>query len=550
TVHSFLMPDDVDVIVVGSGPSGAQAAQTLVEQGCTVTLLDVGLESSDDQSLPAGRSFVELRHGDPAQHNYFLGPNFEGVPLRPLVAAPQVTPPRRHVIGTAAGHVPIEGGHFAAIESHALGGLGSAWGAVSFPYLDLELERSGLVPSQIRPSYERIARRIGICGARDDLTAVRGPLEVLQPPLIRDHNATGVIATYARKRKRLQRQRLYVGDPMLAALSIPQDGRAAHAGHDLDFWANPGDSVYRPEQTIRALQRRANFSYQGGWRVESFAENDRDRVVVTAVSKDGAIHREFRARRLVLAAGALGTTRIVLRSLQAVDRPVPLVCNAHLYVPCIHLRQLGKPHAERCHSLAQLTMIYDPTGDRGHLVQAQMYSYRSLLLFRLLKEAPLPQREALWIMRGLAPSFVVWAIEHEDEPSSQSFCRLRSDGVLEAVHPTHPDVEQKRRRDESAMMRGMRRLGCWPIRRVHSGPGSSLHYGGQFPPSELESPLTTDGTGRLRNTRAVHIVDGAALRYLPAKGLTLTLMANADRVALAIAAGLRGIQFAQPGTRE
>lgn len=533
------MPPDVDVIVVGSGPSGAQAAQTLVEQGCTVTLLDVGLEPRGDHALPADRTFVELRRNDPAQHTYFLGPDFEGVPLRPLGAAPQVTPARRHVVGTSTGHERIDSGTFAAIESHALGGLGSAWGAVSFPYLDIELTRSGLVPSQMRPSYERIARRIGISGQRDDLTAVRGPLDALQPPLSGDHNATKVMAAYARRRKRLQQQRLHVGNPLLAALSIAQDGRAAHAGHDLDFWANPEDSIYRPEQTIRALQRRANFSYQGGWRVESFTENDSTCVTVTAVSKDGTTRREFRARRLVLAAGALGTTRIVLRSLKVVDRAVPLVCNAHLYVPCIHLRQIGKPHAERCHSLAQLTMIYDPTGDGSHLAQAQMYSYRSLLLFRLLKEAPLPQREALWIMRGFAPSFVVWAIEHEDEPSSQSFCRLRADGILEARHPVISDVEQKRHRDEAALMRGMRQLGCWPIRRVHSGPGSSLHYGGQFPRSDSDDPVTTDETGRLRGTRAVHIVDGAALRYLPAKGLTFTLMANADRVALAIAAGLR-----------
>jgi hypothetical protein len=195
-------------------------------------------------------------------------------------------------------------------------------------------------------------------------------------------------------------------------------------------------------------------------------------------------------------------------------------------------------------------MIHDPTGDGAHLVQAQMYSYRSLLLFRLLKEAPLPQREALWMMRALAPSFVIWAIEHEDEPSPESFCRLRNDGRLEAVHPSNPGVEKRRRADEAVLMRGMRQLGCWPIRRVHSGAGSSLHYGGQFPASETDAPLTTDKTGRLRGTRAVHIVDGAALRYLPAKGLTFTLMANADRVAGHVAASLRQVSIVDPSNSD
>lgn len=530
------MSPDIDVIVVGSGPGGAQAAHALVDAGVSVVMLDVGLEP-DGATVPA-RDFAELRRGDGEQHRYFLGSDFGGVPLRPLGAAPQVTPPRRHVLATAQGHRSVISDGFAALESHALGGLGAAWGAVSFPYLDVELERSGLPIAALRASYERVAQRIGINGEQDDLRSVRGPLATLQPPLPADHNATALLQAYARHREALQRRRTYVGRPLLAALSVAHDGREPHGGHDLDFWANPGGSVYRPELTVRALQRRSNFTYLGGWRVESFNE-DPGGVTVLATAADGSARREFSARRLVLGAGALGTTRIVLAALGRTGVHVPLVCNAHLYVPTLHLRQVGRPHAPRCHSLAQLTMIHDPTGDGAHLVQAQMYSYRSLLLFRLVKEAPLARPESLWIMRALAPSFAVWAIEHEDEPSAASFCQLRGDGTLEAVHPENPAVERQRRHDESVLMQAMRRLGCWPIRRVHSGPGSSLHYGGQFPFSAAEQPLTTDETGRLRGTRHVHIVDGSALRYLPAKGLTLTIMANADRVASSVAASLR-----------
>lgn len=540
------MPPEVDVIVVGSGPSGAQAAQTLVERGCTVAMVDVGFQPSESDTRAPERAFVDLRRTDESQHRYFLGPKADGVPLDPLGAAPQVTPPRSHVLRIATDHRPIHSEAFAALESHALGGLGAAWGAVSFPYLDIELERSGLPLREMRTSYERVAQRIGISGASDELTAVRGPLSSLQPPLELDHNAAALLAAANRRRAQLQRQRLYVGRPLLAALSAAHDGRAPICGHDLEFWANHGGSVYRPELTVRSLERRENFHYHAGWRVESFQEPECGGVTVTAMSRDGAVRRQFRARGLVLAAGALGTTRIVLRSLGCVNRRVPLVCNAHLYVPCVHFRQLGRPHAARCHSLAQLTMIHDPTGDGAHLVQAQMYSYRSLLLFRLLKEAPLPQREALWIMQALAPSFVIWAIEHEDEPAASSFCRLRNDGVLEAVHPSNATVEKQRRHGEVALLRGMRQLGCWPIRRVHSGAGSSLHYGGQFPASETDEPLTTDAAGRLRGTRAVHVVDGAALRYLPAKGLTFTLMANADRIAGHVAASLRDVSTIHP----
>ena len=80
----------------------------------------------------------------------------------------------------------------------------------------------------------------------------------------------------------------------------------------------------------------------------------------------------------------------------------------------------------------------------------------------------------------------------------------------------------------------LRRLGCWPLGIIEPGPGSSIHYGGMFAPSDQELPLTVARDGVLRGTRRVHVVDGAGFAYLPAKGPTLTLMANAHRIADAI----------------
>lgn len=523
------MTVDADVIVVGSGPSGMQAAQTLVEAGRRVTLLDVG-HRSDSPDLPE-KPFVEIRRTEPRQRDWFLGTDLAGIPRTRVGAAPQVMPTRRHVFRPTPDHEPVVAEGFAALESHALGGLGSAWGAVSFPLLDRELAACGLPVDEMRASYERVARRIGVSGATDDLHPLRGPLDALLPPVPPDHNGSAVLRRYARRRGWFQRAGLNVGRPLLAMLSQDLGARRTNAGLDLDFWANPGGSVYRPDLTLAELLKYPAFRYEPGWLVREFTEGDDGRVAVRAVAAGGTAERRLRARRLVLAAGALGTARIVLRSLAAPGVRVPLVCNAHLYVPCLHLAGIGRPHAERCHSLAQVTMILDPHRDGSHLVQAQLYSYRSLLLFRLLPDVPLPRREALHVVRALAPALAIWAVEHEDEPSPDSFCQLRADGRLEVVHRPSASIESQRRAAERMLMRGMRRLGLWPIRAVDSGHGSSLHYGGQFPTSPEERPLTCDGSGRLRGTRGGYVADGAALRYLPAKGFTFTAMANADRIA-------------------
>jgi hypothetical protein len=523
-----------DVIVVGSGASAVHAAYPLVEAGWTVTMLDVGFEDKIYEPLIPDAPFTEIRRTDAAQHRYFLGDEFEGVPLGPLGTGAQVTPPRQYVVRHADKITPMVSPGFAPIESLANGGLGGAWGAVSFPYLDSELQKSGLSPSAMRSHYETVARRIGISGPQnDDLERFRGNLYTLQPALDLDHNAEAIYSRYKERRSSFHRAGIYMGRPMRAVLSQPLNGRRQHPYHDMDFWSNKGGAVYRPALSVHELRQYKNFSYQCPYLVKTFSEDKSGQISVRAESLDSRQHATFMGRRLVLAAGSLGTTRIVLRSLRQYDMRVPLTCNAHTYVPCIHYRSIGTPAMDRCHSLAQLAMIYDPMGDLEHLVQGQLYSYRSLLLFRLLKESPLPYREGLRIIRGLAPNFVILVIMHEDYRREDRYCLLRKNGEadhLEIVYHLSEETEAQHRAYERVMISSLRRLGCWPLKRVHPCHGSSIHYGSQLPFSHEDRPLTTEPSGRLRGTRCVFIGDGAAFAYLPAKGLTLTLMANGDRV--------------------
>ena len=529
------MKASCDVIVVGSGASAVQAAQAVVEAGRTVVMLDVGYEDATYGSLIPQAPFAQLRRSDRGQHRYFLGDEFEGVPLGVLGAGPQVTPPRQYVVGHVDALTPMRAPDFAALESLALGGLGGAWGAVCFPFLEHELAQCGLPAAEMRGHYEVIARHIGISGDHDDLEPLRGRIEPLQAPLEIDTNAALILARYERRKKMFCREGVYVGKPLLAALSEALNDRQANPYYDMDFWSNAGNSVYRPHLTVRQLEGSRNFSYRRPYLVDSFMETVDGRVSVQARALDAGGAETFEARRLILAAGTLGTARIALRSLGQYDVPVPLTCNAHTYVPCLHYRNLGQAPPDRCHSLAQLTMIYDPTGDRQHLVQGQLYSYRSLLLFRLLKESPLPQSESLRIMRELAPSMVIWVIQHEDHPSPDNHCILRrSSGgggdYLDIVWQESAAVKKSQQSSERAMMRAMRRLGCWPLRPVHPQHGSSVHYASTLPFSTADKPLTTEPSGRLRGTSTVYIADGATFRYLPAKGLTGTLMANANRI--------------------
>ena len=523
-----------DVIVVGSGASAVHAAYSMAERGVPVLMLDVGKRDQTYERMIPDEPFAQIRRSDPGQHRYFLGNGFEGVPLTRLGAGPQVTPPRRYVLEGAAVLAPIAAESFEALQSFALGGLGGAWGAVAFPFLDQELVKAGLRSAELRPNYETVARRIGICGAHDDLEPLRGALHSLLPPLDLDHNARKILARYEQNRDKLHRTGMRVGRPVMAALTQPLKDRRPHAYHDMDFWSNAGSSVYRPACTLPELQNYPAFSYRSSCLVEGFSEHG-DRVRVYVKSLDTGSREVLEARRLVLAAGALGTGKIVLRSLEQYDVPVPITCNPHVYVPCLHYRNLGAAPADRCHSLAQLTAIYDSSGDCEHLVQAQLYSCRSLLLFRLLKESPLPYRESLRVMSALYNSMVVMVIQFEDYQASGNHCILRKgkEGGPDSLEISYEASDESVRQVRSgigAFRRLVKQLGCLPLRTVQPAHGSSVHYASLLPFSAEQRPLATAPSGRLWGTRGVYVADGAAFAYLPAKGLTLTLMANANRV--------------------
>ena len=77
-----------------------------------------------------------------------------------------------------------------------------------------------------------------------------------------------------------------------------------------------------------------------------------------------------------------------------------------------------------------------------------------------------------------------------------------------------------------------------PVESFGSHSLGSLGSRRTLPFADDEGPLTCAHDGRLRPTASVYVADSAPWRFLPAKGLTFTLMANARRVADAVIASL------------
>jgi choline dehydrogenase-like flavoprotein len=76
-------------------------------------------------------------------------------------------------------------------------------------------------------------------------------------------------------------------------------------------------------------------------------------------------------------------------------------------------------------------------------------------------------------------------------------------------------------------------LGMFPIPGLVQlgAPGKGNHVGGSFPMRRAPGDLESDVLGRPRGFDRVHVVDASVFPSVPATTVTLTVMANAHRIA-------------------
>ena len=525
-----------DYIVVGSGCTGAMAAQTLVEKGVKVLMLDAGEQNSTTSTLP-DKSFTDIRKHDIDQYKYWLGENFEGINTGKTTTGAQLTPARKYVMRNADKFLPMLSDTFFPMESLSYGGLGNAWGVGCCVFSNKELAEAGLRLSDMKTAYQIISDRIGISAESDDTTPyTSGELSNIQKPAKLDGNSNSIYERYKSKRSSLNANGFYMGKPALALLTEKKEERDAVNYNELDFYTDKG-AAYRPWLTVNQLKKNPNFQYQPNAVVVSFS-NEGDTVIVTYHDTANNEKKTIKCKKLLLCASTLSTARIVLRSMGDGSKRLPLLCDPYKYFTLLQPSMLGKANDEPRTAFAQLSLFHDPSHCNFDVAAASLYSYRSLMLFRTIKEVPLNFRDGRKIMQYLLPAISVLGVHHPDSISNQKYIELVKDNntvtgdILKAEFKLSAEEQNKINKRESQYSAAMRKLGCYTVKKIDPGFGSSIHYAGCLPFSKEEQAYHLHPSGRLYGAKNVFVADGSGFRYLPAKGITLSIMAYAHLTAL------------------
>ena len=522
------MNPDFDIIIVGSGPAGVSAAHALVHSGLRILMVDGGKQA--DISLPK-QSFLETRGHDTEQWKWMVGEQFQALNMQTSGTPKLRTPTHAPVFEGFSETNHIETKNFMAVGSLATGGLSNAWGCGVSRFSETELMQFPVDVEELEHSYEIVTKRIGVSGCNnDDLADYFGLDAWAQPPIPMDSLHTNLYNQYLKHRVKLVAGEFYLGRSRVAALSHDHAGRKACNHLTNCLWGCSRQALYSAAHELVSLRQDKNFHHEAGFIVEKIEYKGGLWCIQGKHDADESL-RIITCSKLILASGTLATTRFVLKVLKH-RQTVPLLsCPTAVFMLWVP-RLLGTSNRSTF-GLAQLSFTqHIKEGITGF---GSTISTHGLLMSEFIKQLPLRRRYGIDLLKDLLSSCVVANLFLPGTLSCNR-ARITQNGALYVEGAYNQDVTDLMGVAKKKLQQSYRRLGAYvlPMSFSVSTPGSDIHYVGTLPMRSKPTLGETNAWGEVHGLQGLYVVDGACLPMLSEKSHTLTIMANADRIARAI----------------
>jgi ferredoxin len=523
------------VIIIGSGPAAVGAALALTGRtDIDLTVIDIGLRLEPDRQqvvdvlaaqAPAewGDEHIDLAATGPAPSRV------KGLPVKrsygsdfPFRDAGQLE------------RIEAREDVNDALISGAYGGFSNVWGSQIMPFTRATLDTWPVAGHEMEAHYEAILTQIPFAAEEDDL-AGRFPLLAPSFPLPPASGRTErVLSSYQRHRHRINSAGVTVGKARLAF----EASKCVRCGRCMT--GCPYGLIYSASHSMDSLRSRGLLRYRSGLLAVQVGEERDGRVWVDA--RDSATQRiqRFEADRLFLACGAFGTTRLVVSSLQLFAREVTLQESAQITLPFLSRSPVPDPRTEDQFTLNQFNLVLGRDNEDLDQSQLHFYTYNdaffaampAALRWRALQGASTHMLRRLSVALGYLPS---WASPR---------LRLRAEAGR-AAHAELPRITVTRdapRWASNLLLRSVLTrvsrvapyLDLWPVlpKLMLSAGAKSYHCGSSFPHTAgARTTLSSDVLGRTGPWQRIHMVDASVFPNVPATTFTLTIMANAHRIA-------------------
>lgn len=518
-----------EVIVIGTGLGALGATLALLDSGVSPVVIDVGEElPANLNNLRNEMSAVppsEWRDEDVLRLSANTSAKRTGVPRKLVLGSD-------YFYGTKAGIPP---------HSFALGGFSAGWGAAFLPPSKVDLAQWPVKHEDLLEHARLALKYVNISEPEDGLTPLFPKLCSSSGPTLklgRDQESLVNGLQEASAKTRVSEMAYGQSRLMTHAPSSrpPQGTECRQCGFCMSGCVY--GAIFDAGAMFKSLAEDNRITLLKGERVHSFEEHS-EYIEVRTVSSTSQKESLFRCQRLFLAAGAVESTRIVVRSVAPETTYVDIIRPGGAVIPLISKRRLPSDWPNtNTQSSVFLEMIDSKVSE--HWIHTQLGPSNELLLGKLgLARFGRNARQAKFrwaIFERLAVALVNLHSDH----GSRYRMHFGSDGQASVVS-TELIYSAKARREAKAALKSVRKAlrdaGLYSLRPLEkdSSKGAGYHLGGSLPMRDQpKTALDTDSLGRPQGCKKVHVVDASVFTSLPGTTIGVVILANAHRIASSV----------------
>ena len=527
---------ETDFLVIGSGPAAVAATKGLIAHGHRVTILDVGTRLEPDRQHVVDRMANQNpEEWSAADIDFVTGRNYNS--SEPVHSKTNYGSAFSFDSSGRALDVRWEDGK-GFKHSLARGGLSNIWGSAMLPYLEKDIKDWPIRIADLEPHYRAVMDFVPCTRSVDDLEKILPCYSTQENAIKLSRQGASLLDDLNASSNRLREAGIVHGKARLAIRA--SDEKTHHCRYCTHCLSGcPYGLIYSSAQTLQKMIDEGKVDYLPNHFVEHL-ESKAGGVTISGRMLDSDKQFSIRAKRVFLGAGVLPTAAIIMASLDMYDTPITLRDSQYFIYPLLRLRAPVDVQDERMHTAAQVFVeMEDPTISEG-LVHLQVYGYSSFLhneLNRTFLRWPL--KSAFFRRQFLGRLMLAQGFIHSsDSGSVQLELKKGIDGkpFLSARTMRHGHTLATTLKIGLKLLRNclkMRTLVLLPGLQ-YLKPGSSYHSGGTFPMHKNPKGLDTDLLGSLSSLPGIHIVDASVLPGIPATTVTMSVMANAHRIAVAV----------------
>jgi choline dehydrogenase-like flavoprotein len=520
---------DTDNIIIGSGPSGISAAWALIKIGQKVTILDVGEELEPENNSLRSRlascepnqwhesdiiSYTKDKNRDNTDEARPFGSDFlfrDSIKFFKNSSSDNLT-----------GLKP----------SFAKGGLSNGWGSSILPYRKEDIKDWPADTIDLAKHYDALSEFMPIASKIDDLHSLFPMQEIKKDTSVPlTAQAQRLLDNLNKNKKRLNQSGIYFGQARQAMSS--KDCRQCA----MCLYGCPYGVVYSTRNTLDQLILHSSVTYKKGYFVTKIKEHE-DCVQIWAQDINNNNEQEFSASKVFVACGVIPSAKLMMNSLEYFNKPIYMKDSQHFFLPMIHTwRSKKNLDTEKMTSLVQLFVELTDPDAVDKTAHIQIYTFNDFYAKDIKKRLGFFSKPLKPLINLLSRHLIVAQGFLHSDYSSKIEVRLNKEHSIKNLKiqaRTNPKMictlkAIKKRLSRLALGVGL--LPLLPLSR-NGTAGSSFHCGATFPMKKNPIGLESDTLGRIAGLKRVYIIDASVLPSIPATTITLSVMANAHRIAM------------------